>query len=101
VNPACSACKGACCETLVLPMPRDPEAAQWITLRGRKEGATVRLTVTCNELTKDGKCGIHEYKPHACRVYDVGSPACIAAIRAQRPKEAAQLIKLARENQGE
>lgn len=101
MNPACAACKGACCETVCLPLPTDPDALVWISLRGRVEGHTVRLAASCRELTPTGMCGIHETKPLACKTFAVGSPACIAAIRANRGNDAPRLIKIARTHQGE
>ena len=98
INPACDACLGACCESFVLPAPTDPEALVWITLRGRQEGRTIRFDLACKHL-ECGKCGIEPVKPLACRIYPVGGPECIAAIRDRRPKNAAQLIRLARNNQ--
>jgi hypothetical protein len=99
MNAACDACRGACCATLVLPLPIDGDAAVWITLRGKREGDMVRINAPCNELV-NGLCAIHETKPHICKIFAVGSPACIAAIRAQRPRQAAELIELARRHQG-
>ncbi len=99
MNPACAACKGACCETLTLPMPTQANIIEWISLRGRVEGKMIRVEVPCRELTGDGACGIHATKPQICRDFAVGSPACISAIRARRGNDAARLIKLARTNQ--
>lgn len=100
MNPACQACKGACCSTIVFPLPSDEVAVEWITARGKREGNTVRLACACPQLTRDGRCGIHDTKPHICAIYQVGSPECIAAIRAQRPRNAPYLVRLAQRNQG-
>jgi Fe-S-cluster containining protein len=98
INPACDACKGACCSTFTLPAPMgDHEALAWIELRGRRDGRVIRFDLPCRHL-EGGMCGIQETKPLACRVYPVGGPECLAAIRAQRPQQAAQLVKLARDN---
>lgn len=99
MNPACDACKGACCETLVLRLPEDGEVRVWLQLRGRAESNQIRLDAPCSALDH-GKCSIYTCRPEPCRVFEVGSPQCVASIRAQRPKDAARLIRLARENQG-
>ena len=99
-NPACRECSGACCETLVLALPEDNEVAIWLELRGRREGRQVRIAAPCQALDHHGACSIYTTRPEPCRVFGVGSPACSASIRSQRPKDVARLIKLARENQG-
>lgn len=98
INPACDACSGACCESLVMALPADPEVAVWLTLKGRVEGTDVRIPAPCQALDH-GRCGIHQMRPLLCRVFLVGGPQCVKSIRANRPKDAARLIRLARQNQ--
>ncbi len=100
MNPACKACGGACCSSLVMSLPVDGPAdlVQWLTLRGKREANSVRLNVPCSAL-EDGKCSIHLMRPQNCRDYKVGGPQCIAAINALRPNNAPYLKRLAREHQ--
>lgn len=98
MNKACESCRGACCESLVLNLPVDGEVRVWLSLRGRVENDSVRITAPCTKL-RDGACSIYDERPLPCRVFAVGSPQCIASIRSCRPKDAARLIRLARENQ--
>jgi Fe-S-cluster containining protein len=81
-----------------MDLPADPEVRVWLELRGRKEGDQVRLSAPCSCLDR-GVCTIYLSRPEPCRVFQVGSPACIASIRANRPKETQRLINLARKYQ--
>ena len=76
----------------------NPDLVVWLELRGRKEPGHVRIDARCKALTTIGTCAIHSTRPMCCRVFQVGSSDCLAAIRAQRRGNAAQLIKLARQH---
>lgn len=85
---ACRLCRGACCETLVLPVVLEEapvDIRQSMLMRGaRRELGGVRIDSRCRFLSRKGLCSIHESRPDVCRKFEVGSPACRAAIIANR-----------------
>ena len=84
----CDVCKGACCETLVLPVElglMSNQDRRFFRLRGDFEPGGLRVDAACRQLV-DGRCGVYETRPEACRTYEVGSSACRAAVRARRPE---------------
>ncbi len=97
MKPDCMVCRGACCETIVMPGPLaaffDPE---WRRVRGRElppfEQPSWEIHRSCPELTPEGLCGIHETKPRVCREYEPGSQACLSAIERRRTREQAREI---------
>lgn len=98
MHPACAICRGACCETVVIPLPepRHMTRGMWelLMLRGdlTPGGGGVRLDAPCRHLTRAGKCGIHDDRPQVCRDYKVGGPACRAAVRDRRPPAVVERI---------
>lgn len=83
----CDLCRGACCETLVLPVElglMSQQDKRFFRLRGDFEPGGLRVDAPCRQLTDEGRCGIYQSRPDACRTYEVGSPACRAAVRARR-----------------
>lgn len=91
----CDLCAGACCETLVVPVELGMLSQQdrrFFRLRGDFEAGGVRVDARCRALGADGRCTVYESRPEACRTYEVGSPACVAAVRARRPVHEARAI---------
>lgn len=88
IHPACAECKGACCETLLMPI--DPSfmsspVRKYLRTRGEFEGDyMIRLNCQCRFLDDKGQCGIYSGRPDVCRTATVGGAMCRAAIKANR-----------------
>lgn len=98
MNPLCEKCKGACCETLMLPV-EDFKGVMF--LRGRTVGhfkGGVLLSCKCSYLTSEGKCGIYEQRPSLCRTFEVGSGGCLETLKAVRPELYEEGLKYAKAN---
>jgi Fe-S-cluster containining protein len=90
----CDICKGACCESIVLPLAfKDEDTQRWYALHGKDERGAVRLECKCSAL-KHGKCTIYDTRPEVCRVFAVGSPECRNSVTQRRPFRSAQIFKL-------
>lgn len=85
MNSACELCGGACCESVTLEI-KDPDKAKWLEFHGKKTEHGITLECKCSKL-KLGKCSIWSERPQVCRDYQVGSPACIDAVKRRRPLE--------------
>lgn len=77
-------CLGACCETLLVPVPDVPIITEFMSVRGHREGDYYRLECKCPMLDENGKCKIYESRPQICRDYEAGSELCLKAIKARR-----------------
>jgi putative zinc- or iron-chelating protein len=100
IHPACEACKGACCEEILLPLDwRDQRAMEYFAKRGERSNApgypVVILNAPCPQLV-DGLCGCHEDRPAACADYPIGGLGCRNAIKRRRPDQATELLALTR-----
>lgn len=84
----CSICKGACCESLLFPMPWDASQREFLLARGTQfSDSLVEVESKCQHLTSCGSCGIHANRPKVCREYEVGGILCLATINARRDPE--------------
>lgn len=92
MNPACALCRGACCETVMLPI--EGEVPVTLLLRGHQEADGFRLTSPCRHLSRKGLCRIHDDKPLLCREYEVGGEGCRAAVLSQRPMIADRIFSV-------
>ena len=100
-HPACDLCKGACCETFVVPISWQrlpPDISRWLIMHGEPTLNGIRVNSPCRALGEDGKCSIYETRPTVCDEYPVGGPACKQAIATRRPKDAAKINKLIKEH---
>ncbi len=94
--PSCDVCRGACCEIFATRVRRaivsDVEH-EWSKVRSiaELEGERLVYLCICPQLTSDGRCGIQETKPVACRTFPVGCGECLDAIRLRRPEYAKEL----------
>jgi len=88
MNLACQKCKGACCESMVLDLRKHmtTDVLKWYQYHGDLTAQGVRLHTPCSKL-KDGKCGIYEGRPEMCKRFPIGSPSCIASIKAMRNEQ--------------
>ena len=85
MNRACSLCRGACCEAIILPVKfRDEDVQKWFALHGEETDHGIYLEVKCKCLV-DGKCSTYEDRPNVCINFPVGSPGCLVAIDKRRP----------------
>lgn len=103
----CEACRGACCEEVLIPRvmfaaPND-DVRRWFELRGSivphelLEGielpeAGLRLEVPCGAL-EDGLCSIYEDRPDVCREFAPGGRHCLETVRRRRSPADYQLIR--------
>ena len=95
-HPACALCRGACCESVVLPLPQEPGVKRWLSLRGKVvdlHGSLVRLECKCSALV-NGQCSIYQDRPTPCKDYEVGGAACRATVAERRPVSAAEIFRL-------
>lgn len=95
VNP-CDLCRGACCETLVLPATiAGYFDREWLFARGEElEDHRVVLPARCPHLTPEGRCDIYVVRPMACNAYLVGGMYCRSAVRRRRsPEKATEILE--------
>lgn len=95
---ACKLCRGACCESLLIPVNDDKFSKDFWMTRGNvfeMQGQSfVELENRCKHLEGCGSCGIYNDRPTACRIYEVGSTACIQTIKTRRADQADAIIAL-------
>ena len=93
----CQVCQGACCESLLIPIQNDSLSVDFWKTRGEISvinGDTfVEIESKCRHLVC-GLCSIYVARPEACRVYEVGSIACIETIKTRRKNKADLIISL-------
>lgn len=104
MHPACDLCRGACCETLVLPLPRSATKGErkWLELRGRREeiakSDVVRVPCRCLVLSSTtGRCMIYDDRPQPCRDFPVGGEQCRAAVASLRPESKQAILSRMRD----
>ena len=92
MSEACKLCKGACCESVFVPINSSPMTVEFYEARGSVFeilGSTyAELPARCPYLSKTGKCMTYAQRPVACSRFVVGSLMCIAAIERRRPDQA-------------
>ena len=98
MSEACKLCRGACCESLLVPTGEDKFSQDFWATRGRvfemQGQAFVELENKCKNLTGCGLCGIYPDRPEACIIYQIGSQACIQTIKTRRADQAEAIIRL-------
>ena len=70
----CNGC-AACCRFVILqvnPQYMEADKRSWIEMHGirlfEQDGGTwARITATCQHLTAENKCSIHDTRPQTCR----------------------------------
>ena len=80
----CLTCRGACCETIVIPLSDHADTNRWVTLHGVAVGEKVALDCRCSALTGGGECSIYDDRPELCRTYLAGGKECLETVRARR-----------------
>ena len=95
LNKACERCRGACCESIVLPLNApNGDIGRWLDFHGTRTSQGLELECRCSKL-KDGKSSIYEDRPQVCKVFRVGSAECRYAVHRKRSEqEAEEILKL-------
>lgn len=95
MHPACALCRGACCESIVLPGIPSGEVYRWFLYHGQEiSGGVLEFPLPCRHLETCGRCAIHEHRPEPCRTYEVGGLNCRATIARRRPAQAREILAL-------
>ena len=92
MSDACKICKGACCESIMLSIDRNPLTAEFYRARGEVFAINghpfAEMPSRCPHLSGSGKCKTYASRPVACIRYEVGSALCLATIERRRPDQA-------------
>ena len=92
MSEACKLCKGACCESVMLPIDRNPMTAEFYRARGKvfyiHGQPYAEVASRCPSLSGTGKCKCYTSRPVACIRFVVGSTMCQAAVERRRPNQA-------------
>ena len=95
---ACELCKGACCESILIPIDASPTTTEFYSARGEVfqiVGRTyAELPALCTHLSGSGKCKTYANRPVACSRFAVGSTMCVTAIQRRRPDQAEAIMAL-------
>ena len=95
---ACELCKGACCESILLPIDASPTTTEFYSARGdvfQIVGRTyAELPARCPYLSKAGKCMTYSQRPVACSRFAADSTMCVTAIQRRRPDQADAIMAL-------
>jgi hypothetical protein len=95
---ACKLCRGACCESVMLLIDRNPLTAEFYCARGEvfaiNGNPVAELPCRCPHLSNSGKCKTYASRPVACIRFEAGSTMCLAAIERRRPDQAEAIIAL-------
>ena len=100
MHPACEVCRGACCESLLVPVMRDKDSRDFFATRGSvftvlgQPFDTLELPTPCRHLDACGKCGVYESRPQPCRTYEVGSKECRLTVKRRRTEKADMILAL-------
>lgn len=79
---ACELCKGACCESIVVPVAGD--VGIWLRYHGEPLGPDrVELNCACRML-KDGRCTVYDHRPENCKAFPVGGTGCRETVKRRR-----------------
>jgi hypothetical protein len=98
VSKACELCKGACCESILIPIDASPTTTEFYAARGEVfqiVGRTfAELPSRCPHPSGSGKCKTYANRPVACSRFAVGSTMCVTAIQRRRPDQADAIMSL-------
>ena len=84
----CDVCRGACCESLYLPVGTDARGEWLRAFAARTVGSGgVEIETRCSKLTADGRCSIYSARPDVCRAFKAGGAACLDVVRRRRTPE--------------
>ena len=95
---ACDLCKGACCESILIPIDASPMTTEFYEARGSVLEIVgqifAELPARCPYLSNLGKCMTYGKRPVACSRFAVGSTMCVTAIKRRRPTQADAILAL-------
>ena len=100
MHPACEVCRGACCESLYVPVVRDKDARDFYNTRGSvftiigQPHDIAEIETRCRHLDACGKCSVHDAKPAPCTAFEVGCKECRLAIKRRRTEKADDILRL-------
>lgn len=95
MTPDCMVCRGACCETILLPATLQLDE-EWAEARGIRRFTVTRdfggldcieVPCACPKLSPMGACSIYDRRPTLCADFTVGGVACLSAIGRRRTPE--------------
>lgn len=101
----CEECRGACCESVLLPLYPNPtgsfqvnEINRWLALHGKIEHRFnghdhVELEVRCTQLTPAGRCACYDTRPIPCALYAPGGEDCLKTVSQRRTAADYQRIR--------
>jgi hypothetical protein len=93
MNAACLICRGACCESVVVPRTGEAENDKWLLLHGEPSDlGGVVLACRCKALQDDGSCGVYQGRPQPCQDFKVGCMRCRESVEMKRSAEVAALV---------
>jgi len=100
MHAACEVCRGACCESVYVPILRDKDTREFYATRGSvftiygQKNDMAEIDSRCRHLDACGLCTIHDSKPAACDAFEVGCKECRLAIKRRRADQADRIISL-------
>ena len=98
MSKACELCKGACCESILLPIDASPTTTEFYAARGSvfmiATSTFAEVPARCPHLSGSGKCKTYANRPVACSRFPVGSVMCLTAIERRRPEQAEAIMAL-------
>jgi Fe-S-cluster containining protein len=100
MHPACEVCRGACCESLLVPVLRAPSTLAFYATRGDvftvlgQPHDICELPTPCRHLDSCGACSIYESRPSACHTFEVGSRECRLTVKRRRATKADKILAL-------
>ena len=96
----CELCRGACCESLFMPIGPDRHSVEFYSTRGKVftllgvRHKFLEVEARCPNLASCGTCSTYETRPHQCRIYAVGSAECRLTVKRRRPDQADAILSL-------
>lgn len=82
----CELCKGACCESVIMDLTKNPMIDEWMLARGKPFGTNhVEWEQRCPSLNECGQCSRYDNRPRVCIEYPVGGTHCRETVRRRRP----------------
>jgi Fe-S-cluster containining protein len=99
--PPCEICRGACCESLLIPAFLIVDS-EWAQARGlkRARASAWEVGLPCAKLSPLGGCSIYESRPMTCRNYQLGGYGCSWALERRRSRENREAVLAALNEQG-
>lgn len=96
----CEVCRGACCESLIVPVSAHKDSVEFFSTRGQVftvlgiPNKFLEVQARCSHLCDRGTCSIYDTRPNQCRAYAVGSKECRLTVKRRRPEQADQILSL-------